>query len=149
MPQPQQGGVWASSVTYTIGHSNARSPTHWARPRIEPESLWILVGFVSTAPQWELPRLMLIFKSNVRDVSKLPYFILFILHILSSCIYRYQNTAQLLLPQEYRTLTIKTGKAKQIYYLEVLGVPHSPLWLSGLRIRLVEFPSWLSGNKSD
>ena len=28
-------------------HSNARSLTHWARPRIKPTSLWILVGFVN------------------------------------------------------------------------------------------------------
>lgn len=26
----------------------------WARPGIYPASSWILVGFVSTAPQWEL-----------------------------------------------------------------------------------------------
>ena len=28
--------------------------THWARPGIEPSSSWILVGFVSAAPQSEL-----------------------------------------------------------------------------------------------
>ena len=32
----------------------ARSLTHRARPRIEPASSWILVGFVFSAPQWEL-----------------------------------------------------------------------------------------------
>ena len=31
-----------------------RSPTHWARPGIEPASSWILVRFVSAAPPWEL-----------------------------------------------------------------------------------------------
>ena len=52
-------------------HSNARSElhlqatpqltatpgslTHWARPGIEPASSWILVSFVSAAPQGELP----------------------------------------------------------------------------------------------
>ena len=28
--------------------------THWARPGIDPSSSWILVGFISTVPQWEL-----------------------------------------------------------------------------------------------
>ena len=31
----------------TTAHSNTRSLTHWARPGIDPASLWILVGFVS------------------------------------------------------------------------------------------------------
>ena len=31
------------------------SPIRWARPGIKPASSWILVGFVSIAPQWELP----------------------------------------------------------------------------------------------
>ena len=35
--------------------------THWARSGIEPESSWILVRFVSAAPQWKLP--VLTFKS--------------------------------------------------------------------------------------
>ena len=29
---------------------------HWARPGMEPMSSWILVGFVNTESQWELPR---------------------------------------------------------------------------------------------
>ena len=32
---------------------------HWACPGIEPTTSWLLVGFVSTAPQWELPVLPL------------------------------------------------------------------------------------------
>ena len=32
-----------------------RSLTHWARPGIKPTSSWLLVGFVSTAPQGQLP----------------------------------------------------------------------------------------------
>ena len=46
------------SVTYTTAHSNARSLTHWARPGIEPVSSGILVGFISTEPQWELFQLI-------------------------------------------------------------------------------------------
>ena len=34
--------------------SRCESLTHWARPGIEPESSWILVGFVTTEPQQEL-----------------------------------------------------------------------------------------------
>ena len=30
-------------------------PTHWVRPGIEPASSWLLVSFVTTEPQWELP----------------------------------------------------------------------------------------------
>ena len=45
------------SVSYTTAHSNAGSSTHWARPRIESTCLWILVGFVTTGPWQELPRL--------------------------------------------------------------------------------------------
>ena len=48
--------IWAMSVTYTTAHRNARSPTHWTRLGIEPTSLWILVGFIYTVPQQELPR---------------------------------------------------------------------------------------------
>ena len=54
MPQPQQCGIQALFLTYTKAHSNARSLTHWLRPGIEPTSLWILVRFVSTEPQWDL-----------------------------------------------------------------------------------------------
>ena len=53
-PQPQQCGSWAMSMSYITAHGNARSPTYWARPGIKPASSWILVVFISTAPQWEL-----------------------------------------------------------------------------------------------
>ena len=49
-PQPQQLGIWATSATYSTAHGNTRSLTHWARPRIRPESSWILVWFISTEP---------------------------------------------------------------------------------------------------
>ena len=42
-------------LTYTTAHGNARSLTHWAGPGIKPPASWILVGFVSTVPQGELP----------------------------------------------------------------------------------------------
>ena len=64
MPRPQQCRIRAASATYTTAHSNARSLTHQARPGLEPATSWFLVGFVSAAPQWELPP---------------PYFILWLL----------------------------------------------------------------------
>ena len=43
------------SVIYTTAHGSGGSPTHWARRGIEHASSWMLIGFVSTAPQQELP----------------------------------------------------------------------------------------------
>ena len=53
MPQTPPHQIWAATATYTIGHGNARALTHWAGPGIEPASSWILVGLVTTGPQWE------------------------------------------------------------------------------------------------
>ena len=36
--------IQAASATYTAAQGNARSPTHWARPGIEPESSRMLAG---------------------------------------------------------------------------------------------------------
>ena len=44
-------------LAYTTAHGNTGSLTHRARPEIEPSSSWILVGFVTTEPQQELPLL--------------------------------------------------------------------------------------------
>ena len=52
--QPQQRGIWAASAIYTTAQSNTGSLTHWARPGIKPASSWMLVRFISAAPQWEL-----------------------------------------------------------------------------------------------
>ena len=52
--QPQQLGNQAMSVTYTTAHDNAGWLTYWARWGIESASSQILVGFISTAPWWEL-----------------------------------------------------------------------------------------------
>ena len=41
------------SVTYTTAHGNARSLTHGPRPEIKSAFSWILVRFITTAPQWE------------------------------------------------------------------------------------------------
>ena len=50
----------AVSATYTTAHSNAGSLTHGLRPGIKPASSWMLVAFISAAPQRELLTLVLI-----------------------------------------------------------------------------------------
>ena len=44
------------SLTYTTAHGNTGSLTYWARGGIEPTCSWVLVRFVSIAPQGELFR---------------------------------------------------------------------------------------------
>ena len=41
-PQPQGRWIWAASGTYTTPQGNARSPTYWVRPEMEPTSSWRL-----------------------------------------------------------------------------------------------------------
>ena len=47
MPQPQQLGIWAASVTYTIAQGNTGSLSHWVRPGIESASSWTVVKFLT------------------------------------------------------------------------------------------------------
>ena len=50
--------LWVESelqlLAYTTAHSNVGSPTQWVRPGIKHASSWILIGFISTEPKWEL-----------------------------------------------------------------------------------------------
>ena len=39
-----------------MAHRNSGSLAHWVRPGIEPISSWILIGFVTAEPWWELLR---------------------------------------------------------------------------------------------
>ena len=50
----RQHRIQAESATYTTAGSNTRFLTHRVRPGIEPTTSWFLVGFMSTAPRWEL-----------------------------------------------------------------------------------------------
>ena len=43
--------IQAVSATYTTVHGSIGSPTHWARPGLEPTPSWVLVGFISPGPQ--------------------------------------------------------------------------------------------------
>ena len=47
------------STTYTTAHGNTGSLTHWARPGIEPATLWLLVGFISAEQLQELPNFLI------------------------------------------------------------------------------------------
>ena len=42
------------SANYTEAQGNAGSLTNQVGPGMEPTSSWILVGFATTKPQWEL-----------------------------------------------------------------------------------------------
>ena len=50
-PQPQQ----QRNLQLVAAHGNARSLILWAGPGTEPKSSWMLVWFITTEPQWELP----------------------------------------------------------------------------------------------
>ena len=63
-PQQQQHRILAVSVTYTTAHSNAGSLTHWARPGVEPSSLWILVRFFTCWDTAGTPSFFFFFKYN-------------------------------------------------------------------------------------
>ena len=68
-PQPRQHRIQATSTTYTTQLAATLDLyPHWARPGTEPESSWILVGFVTPAPQREL----LEFAYNFIDIAVGP-----------------------------------------------------------------------------
>ena len=56
-----------SSPVCDLHHSNSRSLTHWARPRIETTSPWMLVGFVTAESQWKLHILY-----NINNIVGVP-----------------------------------------------------------------------------
>ena len=70
-PQPQQCKIQAESSTYTTGHGNAGSLTHWARPGIEPASSWILVKIRFCCAMTGTPKLFSFF-----DLDLIFYFFL-------------------------------------------------------------------------
>ena len=49
-----QHWIQAKSVTYTTAHDNTGSLAYRVRPGIKAATSWLLVGFISAAPQWEL-----------------------------------------------------------------------------------------------
>ena len=59
-----RGWIGAAAALLHHSHHNAGCLTHCMRPGIEPTCSWILVRFVSTEPQWELPILVLISQSK-------------------------------------------------------------------------------------
>ena len=68
----------ATSVICTTAHGNARSLTYSSRRGIEPMSSWILLGFITTEPQWKLLSFFLIFasqRSKIHSCSFSFYFL--------------------------------------------------------------------------
>ena len=55
---------------YTTAHSNVGSLTHWARPGIEPTSLWMLVRFANHWDTTGTPRLCLLRAGKTHTVFK-------------------------------------------------------------------------------
>ena len=55
-----KGKIRAIAAGLHHSHSNTRSLTHWARPGVKPVPSWIIVGFITTEPWWELLGLWLI-----------------------------------------------------------------------------------------
>ena len=45
--------IW--DLHHSLAHVNAAFLTDWVKPGIEPVSSWMLVGFITIEPQWELP----------------------------------------------------------------------------------------------
>ena len=56
MPQPQQCWIQAASAAYTIVHETPDPQPTTDQGQGSKLSSWILVRFVSTEPQWELPK---------------------------------------------------------------------------------------------
>ena len=59
-PQPQQCGIWAMSQPTSWPKVMPDPLIYWARPGIEPTSSWILVGFATAEPQWELLSILIL-----------------------------------------------------------------------------------------
>ena len=79
MPQPQQCQIRAVSVTYTTAHSSAGSLTHLVRPGIKSMFLWLLVRFISSVPQWELPGVFDFAKAFSASIEMIMWFLTFLL----------------------------------------------------------------------
>ena len=54
---------------YTTAHGNTGSLNHWSRLGIKLKFSWILVGFLTTEPQWETPQVAYLFTSGFLAVA--------------------------------------------------------------------------------
>ena len=59
------------NLHHTHGHTG--SLTHWVRPGTEPTSSWILVGFVSTALQWDSNRMIFFISDFITYLLQCTY----------------------------------------------------------------------------
>ena len=73
-------------VTHTTAHGNVRSLTHWARPGIGPTTSWFLVGFVFTAPRWELQNIVCYTSLCIMQMSEQGHINYFIINVTGPCV---------------------------------------------------------------
>ena len=71
-PEPQQHGIQALSATYTTAHGNAGSPSHWARPGIEPSTSCFLVGFINHCAMTGTPAIVFLNVHFIKIKIKSP-----------------------------------------------------------------------------
>ena len=112
-------------MTYTAAHDTGPL-THWARPRTEPETSWILVKFVTTEPQWEPHPSSLFFYYR-------PSF--FVLMYLSFILLTFRCKVT----QSYLLLLILSEISATRYFEAVSTVKlkyNNPMWVAVIKIYL-------------
>ena len=109
------------SATYITDHGNTGSLTHWAKPRTEHASSWILVGFITAEPQRELPNF---FPPKVPHVWHLEVPRLEVKSELQPC----PMPKQLRIEAASTTYTTAHGNAGYLTHWARLGIEPSPSW---------------------
>ena len=135
--EPQWLRIWAASATYITAHSNAGSLTHWASPWMEPASSWVLVGFVTTKPQWKFWTfiLLLVFAS----FSPVPYFSLYLSPFLSRHCLPYSGSDAFFLPPLFWGVPVlNRGFKGHVRFLFAIVALLPSLWEHALASSLVQ-----------
>ena len=154
--------MWDPSSICDLYHSSWQRhiPDPLREARIEPTSSWILVWFLSTAPQWELYALNLLVSTPAAQSLSSPHLILTLL--VSCCLsthlspsfgwsvpmrinYLHSNSQ---FPYLLMPMTVK-GKLRNTlnHYFHITSVfcYHSEvLYLCALNSHILEFPLWHS-----
>ena len=142
-----RGWIRASAASLHHSHSNSGSLTHCVRPGIKPSASWFLVRFISAAPRWE--HHFLAYKLKIymcMCVCIYIYFFFFFFFRFGGTYGMQKFPGQGLnlhcssdpwpKPQQWRCWTLNLLSHQGTPWFSKSG------WIS-------EFPSWLSGNKSD
>jgi len=126
-----RGWTGAAANNLYHSHSNTESLTHWARPGIEPASSWMLVGFITAEPRWELWDRSF-FKKSKKDNTRHQLYIIFF---------------------KERKKERKEGTKERVVMMRATGEIEGILWINYTLIKknffkekIVEFPSWHSRN---